>query len=569
MVAYGDIRKWQSGPLDTTVGDLNKRCDELLGLSDELAASGTPQGWSGKGADAARTKREDLNNRMERLVAGVAAVRRAMGEAADAVEALGHAVRETEDIAQRNHFVIKDDGSIVDNAPDTAHDPAHIDEYFRERQRVQTELADRVEQAVRRGTDVDNDLAAILSRAEKGEVDDQGATTLQAAATAGAKQGGLSTIEPPKNGTPWDNAGWWDSLSEAERKRIIADHPDWVGNLDGVPGSARDEANRNRIDDERAKLEARKRELEADLDDNWFGGLFTNADAELDQVKAKLESLDKIESTLAQPGERQLLLLNMSNERAEAAIANGNIDTADHVAVFTPGLTSTVNGSMEGYDQSMSDLRHRSEEELARYGDGGKVATVTWIGYQAPQLSAHGVLFDDNTVLDDHSAQEGAKKLAPFLNGIDASRATDPHMTALGHSYGSTTTGIALQQNTGVDNAVFYGSPGLGTNNVDKINVPTGGSYYIEARNDPVGDFGYFGIDPSHMDGMNHASAKETTLPDGRHLSESTGHSAYMADKSTSQYNLSVVVGGMPERAVRDDGKGAGDILSWPIPGTY
>lgn len=569
MVAYGDIRKWQSGPLDAAVGDLNKCCEELLGLSDELAASGTPQGWTGQSADAARGKREDLNNRMERLVAGVAAVRRGMGEAADAVEALGHAIRETEDIAQRNYFVITDDGSVVDNAPDTVHDPDHIDEYFRERQRVQLEIADRVEQTVRRGVDIDNDLTAILAGAEHGQIDDQGATSLQAAAAAGARQGGLSTIEPPKGGSPWDNAGWWDSLSEAEQRQIIAQHPDWVGNLDGVPGAARDEANRNRLDDERTRLEERKRELEADLADNLFGGLFTHADAELDQVNAKLESLDKIEQTLAQPGERQLLLLDMSHERAEAAVANGNIDTADHVAVFTPGLTSTVNGSLEGYDQSMSDLRHRSEEELARYGDGGKVATVTWIGYQAPQLSAKGLFFDENTVLSDHSAQEGAKKLAPFLNGIDASRANDPHMTALGHSYGSTTTGIALQQNTGVDNAVFYGSPGLGTSHVDNINVPTGNAYYVEARNDPVGDFGYFGIDPSHMDGMNHASARETTLPDGRHLTESTGHSAYMTDRSTSQYNLSVVVGGMPDRVVNDDGKGFGDILSWPIPGTY
>ncbi|MCE7011346.1 alpha/beta hydrolase family protein [Kibdelosporangium philippinense] len=567
MPSYGDIRKWQSGPLDTSVGDLNRCCDELIGLSDELAATGTPHGWTGQSADQARAKREELNNRMERLVAGVAAVRRGMGEAADAVEALGHAVKETEDIAQHHHFVIRDDGSIVDNAPETAHDPAHIDEYFRERQRVQTELADRVEQAIRRGTDIDNDLAAILTRAEKGEVDDQGATSLQAAAAAGGKQGGLSTLEPPKDGTPWDNAGWWDSLSDAERKQIIQQHPDWIGNLDGVPGSARDEANRNRLDDERAKLEARKRELEADLDDNWFGGTFTNADAELEHVNAKLDSLNKIEETLAK-GDRQLLLLNMTNERAEAAVANGNIDTADHVAVFTPGLTSTVNGSLGGYDKQMEELRLRSEQELKRYGDGGSVATVTWIGYQAPQLSFGGVVFDDNTVLDDHSAKEGAKKLAPFLNGIDASRATDPHMTALGHSYGSTTTGLALQQNTGVDNAVFYGSPGLGTDDINKINVPTGNAFYIEAKNDAVGDFGYFGRDPSHMDGMNHISAKETTLPDGRHLSESTGHSAYMVDKSTSQYNLGVVVGGMQDRVVRDDGRGVGDIFTWPFPGT-
>jgi hypothetical protein len=567
MVAYGDVRKWQAGPLDTAVTDLNKRCDELVGLSDELASSGAPAGWTGQGADSARAKRNDFTDRMERLVAGVAAVRRGLGEASDAVEALSHAVKETEEIAQRHHFAIGDDGSIADNAPTAAHDPKHVDDHFRERERVKTELADRVEQAVRRANDIDGDLTALLNKAEKGEVGDDNATTLQAAVDAGAKQGGLSTLEPPKGGSPYDNAGWWDSLSDAERRRIIAEHPEWIGNLDGVPGAARDEANRARIDDERARLEARALQLQADLDDNWFGGTFTNADAELDAVKAKLESLDKIEETLARPGERQLLLLDLSDERAEAAIANGNIDTADHVAVFTPGLTSTVNGSLGGYDSSMDQLQFRTEEELKRYGDGGTVATVTWIGYQAPQMGLYEVLIDENSVTSDHAAQQGANKLAPFLNGIDAARDTDPHLTALGHSYGSTTTGLALQQNTGVDDAVFYGSPGLGTDDVDKLNVPN--SYYIEGRNDPVGDLGYFGIDPSHMDGVNHISAKETTLPDGRHLDESTGHSAYMANDSTSQYNLSVVVGGMPERAVTDDGKGLGDVLSWPVPGTY
>jgi len=569
VVAYGDIRKWRSGPLDSMVGVLNKRCDDLLGLSDELAASGAPAGWTGRAADGARTQRAELSNRMERQVAGVAAVRRGIGEAADAVQALSHAVKETDEIAQRHQFVIRDDGSVVDNAPTTVHDAKKADDYLRERQRVKTELVDRVEQAVRRATDIDNDLASVLSKAEQGQIDDQGATTVQAAADAGAKQGGLSTIEPPKNGSPWDNAGWWDSLSDGERKRLLKEHPDWLGNLNGLPGSVRDDANRARIATERARLEARLRELQADLDDNWFGGLFTNKDAELDAVKAKLASLDKIEEVLARPGERQLLLLDLSSERAEAAVANGNIDTADHVAVFTPGLTSTVNGSLGNYDNAMDQLQFRTEEELKRYGDGGSVASVTWIGYQAPQISAHGILVDETSVADSYAAEQGANKLAPFLNGIDASRDNDPHLSALGHSYGSTTTGYALQQNTGVDDAVFYGSPGLGTDNLNNIKVPDGHSYYIENRWDGVGDLGHFGIDPSHLDGMNHISAKETTLPDGRHLNETTGHTSYHDNDSTSQYNLSVVVGGMPERAVTNSGRGAGDVFSWPIPGTY
>jgi hypothetical protein len=561
MVSYGDIRQWKSAPLDTAVADLNKRGDELLGLSDELAAAGTPQAWTGDAANAARGKRDSITDRMEHLVAGVAAVRRAIGEATDAVEALTHAVRETDELARRNQFTIGDDGRITDTQS-TSDNAA-------ERERIKTELTDRVEQAIRRAEDIDNDLAGILGKAQKGDIGDGQATTLRDAANAGAGQGGLSTVEPPKDGSPFDNAGWWDSLSDGERQRLIDEHPEWVGNLDGVPAEARDEANRARIDDERARLEQRARELQADLDDNWFGGTFTNADAELDAVKAKLASLDKIEETLGRQGERQLLLLDLSSERAEAAIANGNVDTADHVAVFTPGLTSTVNGSLGGYDNAMDQLQFRTEEELKRYGDGGSVATVTWIGYQAPQLTLHGTLIDETSVLSDHAAEQGANKLAPFLNGIDASRDTDPHLTALGHSYGSTTTGLALQQNTGVDDAVFYGSPGLGTGQIENLDLPQGHAYYIEGRNDPVGDLGYFGIDPSHLDGVNHVSAREATLPDGRTLTESTGHSAYMDDRSTSQYNMSVVVGGMPDRVVRDDGKGAGDVLSWPVPGTY
>jgi hypothetical protein len=32
---------------------------------------------------------------------------------------------------------------------------------------------------------------------------------------------------------------------------------------------------------------------------------------------------------------------------------------------------------------------------------------------------------------------------------------------------------------------------------------------------------------------------------------------------------MSVVVAGAPDRRVPDDGEGFGDLLSWPIPGTY
>jgi len=423
---------------------------------------------------------------------------------------------------------------------------------------------------LRRADDVDADFAAVLHRAPRGEIDDGTGSALSQASATGEGSGGLTTAGPPENGTPGDNAGWWASLSEEERRALIDSNPGALGNLDGLPAAVRDEANRARIDGERAALEAERNRLQADLDDNWFGGTFTNADAALEHVNAKLASLDRIEQTLNQPGERQLLLLDLSGERAEAAVAVGNVDTADHVSVFTPGLGSTVDGSLERYDDNMEQLQGQAQYESDRYGDGGSVATVTWIGYQAPQPGFEGFNpLDSDSVLRDDSARAGGADLAEFYRGIDASRTTDPHLTALGHSYGSTTTGFALQEQTGVDDAVFFGSPGIGTSHVGDIQVPEGHTYRVEARNDFVADTGRFGIDPTYVDGVTGLSAREETLPDGRRLAESTGHSDYLTQDSTSQYNMSVVVAGLPDRRVEDDGRGLGDIGSWPIPGTY
>jgi len=381
---------------------------------------------------------------------------------------------------------------------------------------------------------------------------------------------------PPKHGSPADNATWWTSMTALQQQQVLREHPGWIGNRDGVDFCARDLANQALLPLERDRLIAERDRLMADLADNWFGGDLTNDDAALDHVNDKLTSIDVIEATMALPGERQLLVLDLGRERAQAAIANGNVQTATNVAVFVPGLDSTVNGSMTGYDNEMSQLQKRAESESVRAHptQAETTATVTWIGYQAPQKEAANLANPGTSVLFDNAARKGAAQLVPFLQGIGAARDQDAHLTLLSHSYGSTTAGLALRQDTGVDDAVFFGSPGIGTNHVEELSMDPGRAHYIEARGDPVGDFGSFGIDPSHLSGIEHPSAKEATIVDpvtgeARHLKESTGHSEYLADRSTSQYNMSVLVAGAPERQVLDPGKGLGDVLSFPIPGTY
>jgi hypothetical protein len=387
---------------------------------------------------------------------------------------------------------------------------------------------------------------------------------------------------PPGRGSPAGNAAWWKSLSPLQQHEVIRRHPEWIGHRDGVDLTARDLANRALLTVDRDRLEADRVHLEAQMTRAWSESLSTDDPATLihvrdtlDHVEDKLASILAIQVTLAQDGQRQLLLLDLGQERAQAAIANGDVQTATNVAVFVPGMTTTVNESMKGYDSHMRSLQRRAESESMRADPtqpAATTATVTWIGYQAPQWA--DVLNPGASVAGIDLATAGASQLVPFLQGIGAARDHDAHLTLLSHSYGTTTAGLALRQETGVDDAVFFGSPGLGTNHIEDLQLAPGHAYYIEAGLDPVGDLGAFGMDPSHLDGVRHASAEESTVTDPvtgeiRHFTEVTGHTSYLVDDSTSQYNMSVVVGGLPDRRVYDGGEGIGDFLSWPVPGTY
>ena len=197
---------------------------------------------------------------------------------------------------------------------------------------------------------------------------------------------------PPARGSPADNATWWRSLSAQQQEQVIREHPDWIGNRDGVSFTDRDLANRALLTVDRDRLVTEKERLEADLADNWSGGALTNDDAALDQVRDKVASIDGIEALLASPGERQLLLLDMGHERAQAAIANGNVETADNVAVFVPGMTSNVTDTLKDYDKEMSQIQQRAQMESwrAHPAQAATTATVTWIGYQTPEWGLAG-----------------------------------------------------------------------------------------------------------------------------------------------------------------------------------
>ncbi|HYY10476.1 MAG TPA: alpha/beta hydrolase [Kineosporiaceae bacterium] len=558
-LSWEAVEQWRAAPLHEAELQLARDEATLLSLCDEMDATAATMAWTGRAAEAARGERAALVAQLHELAGEVTAASGAVRAAAEAVAGVERAVREVHAFAQDRQLRI-DGGVVVDlvvePASSSAHDAA-VDQAMRH-QYVE-ECAARVNEVLARASAVDADLHVALGGIGAAAF---GAT---GSASGGAGAGGVLLLAPPSGLDPHDvagNAAWWSALGPGEQEQVLLEHPEWLGNRDGIDAQARDRANRLLVPVYRQQLLAEREQLLRERDEAWtsrpaFGeqplvqgfGAAQIVNQKIGIVDAKLASLDAIDRVLSQP-DHQLLSLDITRERTQAVVAVGDVSTADHVAVFTPGLTSTVDGSLTGYDQDMQHLRSRAGLVLGRHNSQETVATVTWIGYQAPQLTGPSLL-SGNSVAVDGSAKDGGARLAAFLRGIDASRLRRPDLVALGHSYGSTTTGYALHEDTGVDRAGVFGSPGLGVMHADELHVRDRQTYVGRAPYDVVGELGRFGANPDFMDDLVHLETRDAVGPDGRPLHGVSGHSSYLDDDSTSQYNLAALVAGRPEDVIR------------------
>jgi hypothetical protein len=197
-----------------------------------------------------------------------------------------HAITNAEELARKYGYQVADNGAVADTFPEGKAPPEMNPD---DRARVRTEVADAIAQALRTADDIDNDLTSVLKRAETGDFGTGDESTVAAAAD-GAKDPGLTLLEPPKDGTAAQNAGWWNSLSPAGQAILLRDHPDWLGNLDGIPGATRSAANLARIPGERADLERQRAAAQAVV--NQAKGVY---DPTGNTMINALRQLDKIE----------------------------------------------------------------------------------------------------------------------------------------------------------------------------------------------------------------------------------------------------------------------------------
>lgn len=497
--------------------------------------------WRGPAASAATTRETLVAKQIRSVCLGLAATSSALRHAANRLEAARQIMVRADRLARDAGGWIDADGRLVIPARPPLTDPIAQTVRARDDERTRWEVTSLIERALHAGSAVDRDLGRAL---HEGVVPN--------GCAPGPPPGPV--IPPPpltridsgaSDADVFASAAWWRSVSNEERRAVITTHPEWIGNRDGIPGRDRHEANLILLARAEAEVASdpdirgsRPSAMSMALAGPGMRGGSPARDRYLD-----LQAVRDVIGRGNPP--RQLLVLDVSGEMLRTAVAIGDVDTADHVATFVGGFTTTPRGGLRGHDTEMAQVRTRTGQIAAESGMAEALtAQVVWMGYAAPRRDEVLNLLG-RSVLVERTAKAAAPALARFINGIDASRDAPPHQVIDAHSYGSVVAAHTLTRNTGVDDVVMLGSPGVGggSSSLAEGGLKAGSLNVVAAQNDLVAGSDWFTGNPTEIPGALVLSSDWSYIP-GLPLGTGTaskGHSNYFAAGSTSVENLAAV----------------------------
>ncbi|MCQ9184168.1 alpha/beta hydrolase family protein [Streptomyces sp. IBSBF 2953] len=343
------------------------------------------------------------------------------------------------------------------------------------------DIADRIAHAVREAQEIDDRYSKALNKLKAAPgLNVDAKTWADVASDVDAVSSAASEYlqdHIPLDKSPADRKEWWDNLSDEEREEYKTAFPEIIGNLDGIPSTVRDEANRENIHLLIAQLEGEH-------------------DA---ASKEKLEGLKGIQTKLNAGSHPPMYLLGIGLEgNGRAIVAYGNPDISKNVSAYVPGLGTKLDSGFADGTVKRAYYTAKGAQKI-----DPSSSAIVWLGYDAPQS------LDVMTTTD---AERGAPAYNSFMSGISATNENDdPHVTAIGHSYGSRLVGAATQEAGGVpgaDDIILVGSPGVGVDKAEDLGVGKEHVWVGAAENDIVtklpsskeavaGTMGFFGGGPA------------------------------------------------------------------------
>lgn len=366
-------------------------------------------------------------------------------------------------------------------------------------------------------------------------------------------------------------------LTPDQRQQLVSEFPQQVGNTDGIPWAMRIAANRLNIAN--AVVEQQKLLGVSDNDKllavirrtfpGWAPGtsppysapgrlwLSMNTDPEkrrlalasyddevnghIDFYTGLLGQVPDASGQSATPIDRQVVAFDPA--RSSYIELTGNLNSANHIGVFVPGVNTTILGSSSNLDTT------RRIVEAGR----GDIAMLTYVGGPFPDADPWTQY---PNAADPHYATDMAPRLVAFsedVNRVADSMGRDVSVTFVGHSYGGSVLGTAEAQGLTADRTLYVAAAGAGVGVNDPDDWHNGNPGVVRYAMTAPGDWietvqGIgFGLGPhgADVDEMSGVIRLETgDYADGRPLQGWNAHSDIVNEPSDAWDNMLAVIAG-------------------------
>lgn len=359
----------------------------------------------------------------------------------------------------------------------------------------------------------------------------------------------------PEGTSPEEVKMWWDSVSQADKDKLLREQPDKLGNLNGIPVEDRSRANIAVMERDIARVENATQAIPREDVIRYYNALEVRDGLAAQREKTGAETYLYVYKPEAFDGQ------------GRAAVAIGNPDVADNTTVVVPGTGNSVESGWLSSDDPARVFDQTSKADPTK-----STAVVAWMGYDAPDS------LTDPQVGQPGNARQGGELMAADINALEATNKGDSHVTVIGHSYGSTTVAdAAAGYGMRADDVVLIGSPGTDlAQSAADFSLPEGGQVYVGAAStDPITHLGGaqstipgtditvgLGNDPATDDfGSTRFKAEVPGI-----TSPFSDHSSYLQPGSESLFSIATIASGNGD-SLEELGMTANNRTTIGIPG--
>ena len=362
-LTVADIERWDAGSVREVFHAATSQAQAAKDAANGLATLPAFETWGGVAAEAAKDAIGKTRKDLDAHGQEAQTVANAARNAADEIEHIKSELATLK--ADAEHLGMEIDSVTGQVLPGRSiRDPM-------EALLKQAQLQPRLDKIVAEANMVDIALANAIHMAD-------GTTSIP-----GSEAGYDTGSEIPVGKGTEEVKQWWQSLSEEKRRQLLKNWPEKLGHLDGIPVADRGQANAaiaqqdvDRPAEVAASRGVTKEEVLAHPERYGMAG----------PMMSRYNNGLKAKEALAQTAERTgaPTFLQVYDPEAfggdgRAAIAIGDPDHADNIAIVVPGTGNSVGGGWLGGKDAVNLYMEAKAADRAH-----TTAVVAWMGYDAP-----------------------------------------------------------------------------------------------------------------------------------------------------------------------------------------